>query len=168
MVYIDNFYVCYGKWRGMNMCHMVADDTTELLLFAAAIGLKLEWIQKPGHPIQEHFDISLSKKQLALALGAQDVTWRELGAIIQKRSKIMKNSASLSPIPKFTAKQVEGLNAVLARQGVGYMIEGDGKMVSLLLKHWKYLDVRKAPRVPLFKSKEKFKAVYIYGKLKSP
>lgn len=85
MVYIDNFYVCYGKWRGMNMCHMIADDTTELLLFAAAIGLKLEWIQEPGCSVQEHFDVSLSKKKLALALGAQDVTWRELGAIIQKR-----------------------------------------------------------------------------------
>lgn len=77
----------------------------------------------------------------------------------------MKNAASLSPIPKFTTKQVEELNTVLAKQRVGYMIEGDGKTVSLLLRHWKYLDVRKAPRVPLFKSREKFNTIYIYGKL---
>lgn len=70
-----------------------------------------------------------------------------------------------TPIPKFTTKQVEELNAVLAKQRVGYMIEGNGKTVSLLLRHWKYLDVRKAPRVPLFKAKLKFKAIYIYGKL---
>jgi len=91
MVYIDNFYVAYGKWRGMSMCHMIADDTTELLLFAAAIGLRLEWIQKPGDYVQEHFDVCLSKKRLAVELGAKDVTWRELGAIIQERFNQQRN-----------------------------------------------------------------------------
>lgn len=74
-------------------------------------------------------------------------------------------TSSLAALPAFSEAQTAVLNSVLDKQKVGYMIEGDGSTVFLLVRHWKYLDIREARRVPLFKSREKFKAIYVYGKL---
>ena len=68
----------------MKMCHMVADTTEELLEMAKKIGVKTKWIQEAGTH-QEHFDICLSKKKLALELGAKEITRRELGTILMNR-----------------------------------------------------------------------------------
>ena len=84
MVYIDSFNAPY---RRMLMCHMLADNTTELLLFAYAIGVNLKWVQYPGTR-SEHFDICQSKKRLALALGAKEVTLYEMGTIMSKRLRV--------------------------------------------------------------------------------
>jgi hypothetical protein len=81
MVYIDSFNAPY---RRMQMCHMLADNTTELLLFAEAIGVNLKWVQYPGTR-SEHFDICQSRKKIALALGAKEVTLHEMGEIMSKR-----------------------------------------------------------------------------------
>lgn len=50
-------------------CHMSADTQLELIEFALSIGLKPAWIQRPGTPY-EHFDLTVSKRKLALAKGA--------------------------------------------------------------------------------------------------
>lgn len=68
----------------MVMCHMIADSPKELLDMADAIGVARRWIQKPGTP-SEHFDICLSKRKLALAKGAVEITMRELGVKIRAR-----------------------------------------------------------------------------------
>lgn len=81
MVYIDSFNAPFGR---MLMCHMLADNTMELLLFAEAIGVNLKWIQDAGTS-REHFDICQSKKRIALSLGAQQASIGEMGRIMEKR-----------------------------------------------------------------------------------
>lgn len=81
MVYIDSMNAKFGN---MIMCHMVADTTEELLTMAQKIGVQTKWIQKKG-TWEEHFDICLSKKKVALELGAKEVTRRELGTFLSNR-----------------------------------------------------------------------------------
>ena len=66
------------------MCHMVADSREELLAMADQIGVARNWIQHAGPP-HEHFDISLSNRELALAAGAKEITRRELGLLLRDR-----------------------------------------------------------------------------------
>lgn len=73
-VYIDSFNAPY---RGMIMCHMVADSKEELLEMARKIGVNTKWIQHEGE-WGEHFDICQSKKAKALKLGAKEITLREI------------------------------------------------------------------------------------------
>ncbi len=82
MVYIDNMNCGYGR---MVMCHMIADTTEELLQMVDKIGVNRKWIQDAG-TYQEHFDICLSKKMIAVRkFGAKDVTMRELVKIMMNR-----------------------------------------------------------------------------------
>ncbi|PZO72645.1 MAG: DUF4031 domain-containing protein [Mesorhizobium amorphae] len=55
-VYVDDMRAPY---RGMIMCHMMADTTEELLAMADRIGVSRRWIQHAGTP-HEHLDISRS------------------------------------------------------------------------------------------------------------
>ena len=74
-VYVDS---ARNHYRGMIMCHMWADEVEELLAMVDKIGVDRKWIQ--GHPTLSltkyasarwvHFDISLTKKRLALKHGA--------------------------------------------------------------------------------------------------
>lgn len=66
-VYVDDVRL---PFRSMVMCHMWADTRTELLAMADRIGVARRWIQVPPDATWVHFDISLRKKDLALALGA--------------------------------------------------------------------------------------------------
>jgi hypothetical protein len=81
MVYIDNMNAPY---RGMLMCHMVADTTEELLNMVDKIGVNRKWLQDAG-TYSEHFDICLSKKAKAIKLGAKEITYSEFGRILAKR-----------------------------------------------------------------------------------
>lgn len=73
MVYIDNYN---APFAGMIMCHMVADTTEELLAMVDRIGVQRKWIQYPG-TYNEHFDICLEKKALALKAGAIEISARD-------------------------------------------------------------------------------------------
>ena len=86
-VYVDNMKAPSGR---MVMCHMLADTTEELLAMADTIGVQRKWLQKPGTD-HEHFDIALSKRALAIAAGAKEVTMRDMGRLIQtKRAARLK------------------------------------------------------------------------------
>ncbi len=80
-VYIDDMDAPY---KGMIMCHMIADSNEELLEMADKIGVKRKWIQYPGTH-KEHFDVCLSNKKKAIQLGAIEITWRELGRKVFSR-----------------------------------------------------------------------------------
>jgi hypothetical protein len=81
-VYVDDMRAPYGR---MVMCHMTADSSEELLAMARTIGVSERWIQEPG-TWQEHFDISLGKRALAVKAGAVEATGRErVMAMIEKR-----------------------------------------------------------------------------------
>lgn len=70
MVVVDDMRAPFGR---MVMCHMLADTTEELLEMADKIGVDRKWLQRPGQ-LGEHFDICKSKRALAVAAGAQEVT----------------------------------------------------------------------------------------------
>ena len=76
MVYVDNMEAPY---RGMIMCHMIADTRSELLEMVDKIGVQRKWIQDYGKQ-REHFDICLAKKKLAIKYGAKEINMRELVA----------------------------------------------------------------------------------------
>lgn len=84
-VYVDDFRAPFGR---MVMCHMAADSTEELLAMADKIGVQRKWLQHEGK-WQEHFDISLGKRALAVANGAVELTVRELVAGLRSRRPIM-------------------------------------------------------------------------------
>jgi hypothetical protein len=71
-------------FRGMVMCHMVADTTEELIAMADAIGVQRKWIQAAG-TYREHFDICLTKRAKAVKCGAKEVSQGELGRILRTR-----------------------------------------------------------------------------------
>ena len=80
-VYVDNMRANYGR---MKMCHMIADSTDELLAMADRIGVDRKWIQKAGR-YDEHFDIAMTKRALAVAAGAIEVSMMDLGRILRAR-----------------------------------------------------------------------------------
>ena len=73
-VYVDNMNARFGR---MQMCHMLADSTEELLAMADNIGVQRKWIQRAGTR-HEHFDICLSKKKLAVKAGAIEVSMQDI------------------------------------------------------------------------------------------
>lgn len=77
-VYVDG---ARNEYRGMKMCHMLADDLLQLHEFASALGLKRRWFQPASFP---HYDVSATKRTLAIALGARAVTRHELVAVMRR------------------------------------------------------------------------------------
>lgn len=75
MVYVDNMRAPYGR---MIMCHMSADTEKELHRMARRIGVARRWYQG------DHYDICLSKRKLAVVLGAKEITQREIVGIVRK------------------------------------------------------------------------------------
>ena len=80
VVYVDDMYKYpVGRFGRMKMSHLMADSSEELLAMVVRIGVNPFWIQNEGDgPDREHFDISMSKRKLAIAHGAKQVTMREL------------------------------------------------------------------------------------------
>ncbi len=78
-VYVDDAFAesdRWGPWKGGG--HMQADTLEELQEMADRLGLKRSWLQsKPGRPWRDHYDLTAGKRELAIALGAVSVTWRE-------------------------------------------------------------------------------------------
>lgn len=67
-VYVDDMRAQFGR---MILCHMLADTEAELHKMAGEIGVARKWFQG------DHYDVSLSKRKMAVRLGAQEITQRE-------------------------------------------------------------------------------------------
>lgn len=80
-VYVDHGRI---RYRGMRMCHMLADSLDELHAMADRLGLKREWFQPRSTP---HYDICQSKRALALQLGATAIDRRRTVALIRQWRK---------------------------------------------------------------------------------
>ncbi|KVZ18598.1 hypothetical protein WT88_29385 [Burkholderia stagnalis] len=80
-VYIDDMRARFGR---MVMCHMLADTDAELHAMADKIGVARRWHQAPPRH-DSHYDIALSKRALAVAAGAIEITWRQAGAMAMRR-----------------------------------------------------------------------------------
>lgn len=84
-VYVDNMYtISLGQFGRMKMSHMIADSKQELLEMVDKIGIQRKWIQHED-TAREHFDISKSKRELAIKYGAISITWRQYGEVALKR-----------------------------------------------------------------------------------
>jgi hypothetical protein len=76
MVYVDDMRAPY---RRMIMCHMIADTEEELHAMAATVGVARKWFQG------NHYDVCLKMRAKAVALGAVEVSTRELVLIMRAR-----------------------------------------------------------------------------------
>lgn len=81
-VYVDDSRNPFGR---MTMCHMLADNTDELHAFAERIGVARRWAQRSG-TTDEHYDICLSKRAVAVKLGAIEITARDAARMRRARS----------------------------------------------------------------------------------
>ena len=88
-VYVDDMYkYAMGQFGRMKMSHLVADTEDELHAMARRIGVARRWFQDPktmpkvSHP---HYDICMSKREMAISFGARAVTLQELPEIIARR-----------------------------------------------------------------------------------
>jgi len=81
-VYVDDMRANYGR---LILCHMLASTDEELHSMAAKIGVARKWWQSPEKTAGSHYDICLSKKAKAIALGAIEITWRQAGAMNSRR-----------------------------------------------------------------------------------
>ena len=82
-VYVDDMKAKFGR---MIMCHMIADTEDELHAMAQQIGVARRWHQH-RRSADSHYDVSLSMRAKAVALGAKEITWRELGTMVYERRK---------------------------------------------------------------------------------
>ncbi len=81
-VYVDD---AHALLYGMVMCNMIADTSEELHAMADQIGMARRWVQQPGTP-REHYDISLSKRALAIKHGAVPISRRQLARMTRRRT----------------------------------------------------------------------------------
>jgi len=95
-VYLDNARIP-AKVAGIvaRWSHLTADARAELDAFAARLGLRAQWIQHPGSCL-EHYDLTDSKRRLALRLGAIAITSGEAGhQVVAKRQGYRFDLAAL-------------------------------------------------------------------------
>lgn len=83
MIYVDDMQAPFGR---LIMCHMIADTHDELMGMADAIGVQRKWLQHAG-TAGEHFDICKSMRKKAIALGAREITMRELASMTFARRR---------------------------------------------------------------------------------
>jgi hypothetical protein len=87
-VYVDNMRLSAqvgsitGRWS-----HLMADSDDELNAFAAKLGLKKAWAQRPG-TARSHYDVTDSKRRQAIALGAVPIDYGGAISIALIRRKI--------------------------------------------------------------------------------
>jgi len=75
-VYVDDMRARFGR---LIMCHMIADTEAELHAMADRIGVARKWYQG------DHYDVALTKRELAINYGAVEITWRQAGAMTMNR-----------------------------------------------------------------------------------
>jgi hypothetical protein len=80
-VYVDDMFKhALGKFRRMKMSHLMADTDHELHAMADKIGVVRRWHQDKERWADSHYDIAMSKRALAVAAGAVEITLREMAA----------------------------------------------------------------------------------------
>lgn len=81
-VYVDDMRARFGR---MILCHMMADTPEELHAMADTIGVQRKWVQHDDRPADRHYDISITKRRLAVAAGAIEIPRREMSAFAWHR-----------------------------------------------------------------------------------
>jgi hypothetical protein len=89
-VYVDYAFI---PWKRSHWCHLTADTQTELHAFGLRLGLRREWFQTCKHRcgppdtpcVHWHYDVNVTKRALALALGAKEIDRYAMVALIRAR-----------------------------------------------------------------------------------
>lgn len=82
-VYVDE---AIWEWRGRRWCHLVADTEDELHAFGDRLGLQRRWLQhRPARPWLDHYDLHEVARDVAIALGAEPITLREMALHIRAK-----------------------------------------------------------------------------------
>jgi hypothetical protein len=94
-VYVDDIQP-YGRsatWKHNESCHMTCDGPfSELHDLAQAIGLKIAWFQcHAPRPDMWHYDLTVSKRRLAIQHGAIEITGRQYSAMIHEAIERQKS-----------------------------------------------------------------------------
>lgn len=87
-VYVDKLR--NWGWRLGPSCHLIADTIPELHLFAAKLGLRLAWFQ--DKPSGKHYDLTRSKRELAVKYGAVELDDRPFHTILKQQRKTMNET----------------------------------------------------------------------------
>jgi hypothetical protein len=90
-VYVDGLRD-YG-WRHGPSCHLIADSVEELIEFAESMGMRREWFQAKSTP---HFDLTADGRVAAVAMGAVELTNRQLIAKIRELRQRKKLQEEIS------------------------------------------------------------------------
>lgn len=84
-IYVDPL-IDYG-WKYGPSCHLTADTVEELHVFAISIGMKKSWFQiSKGRDIP-HYDLTGSKRRLAVLKGAIELSRKEMGERVMAHIK---------------------------------------------------------------------------------
>jgi hypothetical protein len=87
VVYVD---ACVWPFGRMMMCHMMADNVSDLHAMADKIGIARRWFQNARYP---HYDICKSKRALAVQFGAVEIDRHQFVAI----AKRLQNKGAPTP-----------------------------------------------------------------------
>lgn len=95
MVYVDKLFQLastnpqayfVGTRTGHQWCHMFADEEEELHEMARKLGLKIGWFQHRSRT--KHYDLTPSKRALAVKYGAKEIdarTWFKQRQIMEEQ-----------------------------------------------------------------------------------
>lgn len=109
-VYVDDMYLhAMGQFGRMKMSHMIADTDDELHAMATRIGVARRWHQAPPKH-DSHYDISISKRALAIAAGAVPVSLRTLACM----SSYRRFSGQSLPAPDEAERKMKELRPTAA------------------------------------------------------
>jgi hypothetical protein len=84
--------------------HLTADTEAELHQFAPRLGLRRAWFQKSNRPEASHYDVTDSKRALAIGLGAVPETIMA-GAERRRRARAARRGAQLPLMGPTTREQ---------------------------------------------------------------
>lgn len=110
-VYVDEPIHRFGR---MIMCHMVAPDVHELHAMADRIGVARRWFQDPltMNVSAPHYDISKSKRALALAAGARTIDRYQMAVMSKVALYRYLGRADLDPLALFRRTSSTRLQAL--------------------------------------------------------
>jgi hypothetical protein len=85
-IYVDDLQRYSPSLKYKAWCHMWTDgDIEELHRFAESIGLRRGWFQ--NHPVLQHYDITPTKRSLAIQGGAVPQSMQQLADFIKNRRR---------------------------------------------------------------------------------
>jgi hypothetical protein len=78
MLYVDSLlrWASNRRFPFRATCHLFADSTAELHAFALRLGMERAWFQIGNKGIP-HYDLNAERRELAIRLGAVELTRRE-------------------------------------------------------------------------------------------